>query len=273
MTGASVAEDGPDEEERLRQRLAALDALRGSGELSEEEYAVARRLAILSPVERPKATAAPQSAPHAPVAPAAEAPRRRWVWSSIAAAVAMLLVAGVVIWAFAGGSSSSSSGGQAAGSVRVNKSLVALFTGAGSGRCFGPRAGASFKVYGDRRTSDFLNCGDDDPALATGSYTFASLPNGTIKTFSAVFAIDEGSYRAQTGSTAHFMVTYGGRTICDVSVRWGSPQQCRRTNLRIPTSAGSLTITQDVQPATYRSTAGLWAGLVGGRIGITVPRG
>lgn len=272
MADQPVSGDAPDEEARLRQRLDALDALRASGELTEEEYAVARRLAILGPGESPKATtAASPPAPKVGVAPTAEPRRRNWVWPAVAVVLAIVLGAGVLIWAFAG--SSSPSDGRAAGSVRVNKSLVALFSGAGSGRCFGPRSGASFTVYGNRQTSDFLNCGDDDPALATGSYTFASLPNGTIKTFSATFAIDEGSYRAQTGSTAHFVVRYGSRTICDVNVYWGSPQRCMRANLRIPTSSGRLMITQVVQPATYRTTAGLWAGLVGGRIGISVPRG
>lgn len=153
--------------------------------------------------------------------------------------------------------------------VRVTRRLDYIHAGATRGRCFGPRAGASFTISGIRRTSDFLNCGsEDDPTLASGAYTFEPLPEGTIKFFTATFAIDEGSFDAQAGSSADFVVSYGPYLICEVTARWRSPTTCAKRSLDIPTSAGRLTIEQDVAPASYRAGDGLWAGLAYGRIAV-----
>ena len=60
MNDQPAADNGAeDEEQRLKDRLAALEALHESGELSDEEYAIARRLAIFGPM----GSAAPDGPP------------------------------------------------------------------------------------------------------------------------------------------------------------------------------------------------------------------
>ena len=275
-----------DNSQHLRDRLAALDGLHADGHLTDEEHVVARQMAISGAV-----------APDAPLSPAGEARgaappelpdgggagtdegRPPWILPAAAGVLAAAIVALVVVLIFTlsgGGSeapvesaSNSSAGGRA---VRVTKTLNALYVGSSSGRCFGPRSGASFTLGGTKLTTDFLNCGDDNPSVASGTYEFKDLPDGTLKSFSATLAIDEGSYRAQRDSSAHFLVTYGDKLLCEATVTWGSPHRCRRPRLNIPTSSGTLVIEQDVQAATTSPTAGLWVGVVGGRVGVSVKR-
>lgn len=265
----------------MRDRLAALDGLHESGHLSDDEHRVARQMAIsgqagggadvASPAPPPGGKA--DATPLPPVAPAGTTPRKRLVPALLGAlGVAIIVLIIVLALTLGGGDSSGDAGASASGdtrTARVTQSLTDLYVGSTAGRCFGPRSGASFTVNGSRQTTDFLNCGDDDPARATGTYEFMELPEGTIKTFTGLFAIDEGSANAQRASTAQFTVRYGDTTICSATVTWGSPYRCRRTNLNIPTTSGTLVIEQDVSPATSSSASGLWAGIVGGRIGVS----
>lgn len=277
--------DDPEEQQvdpqgRLRDRLAALDGLHASGHLSDDEHQVARQMAISGAVEPAGGEAPPPAqpptgkadSPGLPPPRADEQPRRLIpvLLGVLGAALAGLAVVLLITLTGGGGSSPEvASGDGPTRTVRVTKSLTALYVGSSAGRCFGPRSGASFTVNGSKRTTDFLNCGDDDPSRATGSYEFMELPDGTIKSFTALLAIDEGSYSAQRASTAQFTIRYGDTLLCQATVEWGAPYRCRRPNLDIPTSSGTLVIEQDVTPSSYSSTAGLWAGVVGGRISIS----
>lgn len=273
-----------DDSQSLRDRLAALDGLHADGHLTDEEHRVARQMAISGAVESggpetPPEKGAARLAPSESGAGRTDEVRHPWllpVAAGVLVAAVVALVAVLIFTLGGGGSepSSAASGGSATGgrSVRVTKTLNSLYVGSSSGRCFGPRSGASFTLNGSKLTTDFLNCGDDDPSVASGTYEFRDLPNGTLKSFTATLAIDEGSYRAQRDSTAHFLVTYGDKLLCEATVTWGAPYRCRQSRLNIPTSSGTLVIEQDVQPATTSPTAGLWVGVVGGRVGVSVKR-
>ncbi len=272
-----------DSAQTLRNRLAALDGLHADGHLTDEEHRVARQMAISGPVG-PTAPVVP-TGKGGELPPQASSPsdgqeregRHPLLLPVVAGVLIAAVIALIAVLVFAIGANSTSQPSAAsapskADRVRVVKTLNALYVGSSSGRCFGPRSGASFTINGDKIYSDFLNCGDDDPSTASGTYEFKDLPDGTIKTFKATLAIDEGSYSAQHNSTAHFLVTYGDKTICEATITWGNPYRCNRPSLNIPTSSGTLVIEQDVTPSSNSVTSGLWVGLVGGRIGISVKR-
>ena len=96
---------GDEEAQRLKERLAALDALHEGGEISAEEHAIARRLAIFGPAgpasdkkktetagsttPLPKATSSKTPAPEA-------AAKRRWV-IPLAAGAVLLAIVGIVL--------------------------------------------------------------------------------------------------------------------------------------------------------------------------------
>lgn len=277
---------GAEDSQQLRDRLAALDGLHADGHLTDEEHRVARQMAISGAVAPDEPLVAPGEGgalppPDSPDggAEAARDGRHPWLLPVAAGVLVAAVIALVAVLIFTLGGSDSSSPSEASSdstaggrAVRVTKTLNALYVGSSSGRCFGPRSGASFTLNGSKLTTDFLNCGDDDPSVASGTYEFKDLPNGTLKSFTATLAIDEGSYRAQRDSSAHFLVTYGDKVLCEATVTWGSPYRCRQPRLNIPTSSGTLVIEQDVQPATTSPTAGLWVGVVGGRVGVSVKR-
>lgn len=276
--------DGPQEKQggaqgQLRDRLAALDGLHASGHLTDEEHQVARQMAISGVVDPgpagpppPPASLGSAKSDASTPPPAPPQGRRSLIpvlLGILGAAVTALIIVLVVTLSGGGSDEPATADAGPTRTVRVTKSLTSLYVGSSAGRCFGPRSGASFTVNGSKQTTDFLNCGDDDPSKATGSYEFMELPDGTIKSFSALLAIDEGSYIAQRASTAQFTIRYGDAVLCQATVEWGAPYKCRRPKLSIPTSSGTLVIEQDVTPASYSSTSGLWAGIVGGRISIS----
>ena len=288
MTDAEGAPEEPqgDDPQQLRDRLAALDGLHADGHLTDEEHRVARQMAITGAADAGGQGAPPTKGEAQPSLPPpgigddrGDEGRHPWLLPAAAGVLvaAVIALVAVLILTLGGGgadtpadaTANSATSGRA---VRITRTLNALYVGSSSGRCFGPRSGASFTLDGNKLTTDFLNCGDDDPSVASGTYEFKDLPNGTLKSFTATLAIDEGSYRAQRDSSAHFLVTYGDKVLCEATVTWGSPYRCRQPRLNIPTSSGTLVIEQDVQPATTSPTAGLWVGVVGGRVGVSVKR-
>lgn len=103
---------GNEEAQRLKERLAALDALHESGELSDEEHAIARRLAIFgpaSPGSEKKASQAAGSTTSLPKAKSSKAlapetpTKRRWVIPAAIGAGLLVIVGLVVGGALLGG--------------------------------------------------------------------------------------------------------------------------------------------------------------------------
>ena len=96
---------GDEEAQRLKERLAALDALHESGDLSAEEHAIARRLAIFGPAgpgsdkkaSEPAGSTAPLPKAKSSEVPSSETPtKRRWV-ISVAAGAGLLVIVGLVL--------------------------------------------------------------------------------------------------------------------------------------------------------------------------------
>lgn len=144
--------------------------------------------------------------------------------------------------------------------------------------CFGPGARPTGVAYMDVRGSrvrrDLIQCGSRrGPGDANGVYRFRSaqllLEDGVLITgVDGLFAMDE-SATSQRASRVQWVVQVGGTVICRVSATLRGPGRCRLTGGPVEVRTGDqLVITQSVIRAVDR---GLWAGIVGGRLRLSVP--
>ena len=94
-------------------------------------------------------------------------------------------------------------------------------------------------------------------AMASDTVLAASV--GRVLPIARTFGIDEAS-SSQRGATATFVVRYGGRVVCRLTVSWGAPRSCPGLTDRVVADGGILTVEQSVNPA--RGDRGLWAGVL-----------
>jgi hypothetical protein len=119
--------------------------------------------------------------------------------------------------------------------------------------CFGEGGGASLFWTSDgtshEQRSDIVQCKAKRVPKAADTYSFALvLPQGwNIDAFTGTFVIDQGSNVDHVGAHVHWVVKYGGSTICEVDAYWGRPGRCSASNTVNAGSSDRLTIDQTVE--------------------------